>query len=301
MKKEVSEYCTDIIYPSQSNFITNEKSPLPTGYKNKYLTVVRFDHIKRFFYPNAKKQIRYKYFYLCRCSCGKEFITDKQAIVHEHTKSCGCYSKSDEFKQILRDKNTTHGLTGTRIYKIWRGMKDRCNNPNDQHYKWWGERGIKVCEEWENSFETFYQWALDNGYKGNLTIERIDVNKGYNPDNCTWISNSKQQENRTNAVRLTLNGETHSFKEWAKITGICESTLRHRKYIYRWSDRKTLTTSVNPPNRCEIEYKGKIYNQSMLAKEMNIDPKRVQYYCKKYTGNELIEKLEKYREWKHKC
>ena len=154
--------------------------------------------------------------WLCRCDCGKEKIILQSNLMGGHTKSCGC-------KEHLR----SHGMSRDRIYTTWHAMKARCTNPNLPVYKHYGGRGISYCKEWEK-FELFYKWAKQSGYEENLTLERIDVNKGYEPSNCTWIPLSKQSLNKRNNVFVTANGETHTISEWSRITQISYTTLFNR-------------------------------------------------------------------------
>ena len=117
-----------------------------------------------------------------------------------------------------------HGLYGTRLYHIWNGMNARCNNPNSKDYRLYGARGISVCDEWKDSSK-FFAWALNNGYNDSLTLDRIDCDKNYEPNNCRWISNSLQQTNKRNNHFIEFNGETHCISEWARITGIPKVTI----------------------------------------------------------------------------
>lgn len=110
-------------------------------------------------------------------------------------------------------------------------MKTRCYNKNYEHFKHYGERGIKVCEEWLNDFMTFYNWSMSNGYKDNLTIDRIDVNGNYEPSNCRWLTNEEQQNNKRRNIRLTYNGKTQTITQWARELGIKRELIerRHRR------------------------------------------------------------------------
>jgi len=133
-----------------------------------------------------KKQIgnsgKYK-FVIAKCSCGNIKEYRLSYIKNGHTKSCGCYSR-----KITKEIMTKHGLSDTRIYSIWKGMKNRCNNKNSSIYKYYGGKGIKICKEWKNDFMDFYNWAINNKYKENLTIDRINSENNYEPKNCQWIT-----------------------------------------------------------------------------------------------------------------
>lgn len=125
-------------------------------------------------------------------------------------------------------KRQKHGHTGNRIYNIYRGMRTRCYNKKDYHYNWYGARGIKICEDWDNDFLSFYEWSINNGYQDNLTIDRIDNNKDYSPDNCRWITTQKQCNNRRNNHLVTINGETHTIMEWSRISGLDRKVIERR-------------------------------------------------------------------------
>lgn len=140
--------------------------------------------------------------------------------------------------------NYKHGKRHTRIYDIWRSMRQRCYNPNTNRYKNYGGKGIKVCDEWRESFEAFYEWAMANGYADNLTIDRKDTNGNYEPNNCRWVTMKEQQNNRLNNHLETYNGETHTIAEWSEITGIKMCTLWARLKKYGWSIEKALTTAT---------------------------------------------------------
>lgn len=130
--------------------------------------------------------------YECICDCGNTVIVLMDSLRTGNTKSCGCLSR----EKAKVPKRMTHRKTNTRLYRIWSHMKARCDNPKNNRYYCYGERGIKVCDQWHHSFEDFYQWAMDNGYEEHLTIDRIDCDKGYQPDNCRWVPLSEQSKNR---------------------------------------------------------------------------------------------------------
>lgn len=130
--------------------------------------------------------------YLCRCFCGKELIVTRESLISGNTKSCGCLNH----QKGRPARRKTHGKTETRLYRIWCHMKARCDQPNNNRYYRYGARGIKVCDEWHDSFEAFERWALSHGYADALSIERIDNDKGYSPENCKWIPLAEQSKNR---------------------------------------------------------------------------------------------------------
>lgn len=133
-----------------------------------------------------------------------------------------------------------------RLYSIWKGMNKRCNNPNCKDYRWYGGKGVKVCEEWQDYLK-FREWALQHGYIIGLTIDRIDNRKGYEPSNCQWLTqseNSKKRQKYGNKTILEYKGENHSFRDWSIITGINQTTIQAR--IRRgWSAEKALTEGVH--------------------------------------------------------
>lgn len=151
-------------------------------------------------------------------------------------------NSTNDLRKEKREGWYKHGGTGTRLYSCWATMKYRCHNTNAQGYKRYGGRGINVCDEWANSFLQFKEWALNNGYADNLTIDRIDNNKGYSPENCRWATAKEQGRNRGDNRLLTLNGETKTLIEWAEIAGIGVATLHSRLFKHGWSLEKSLTT-----------------------------------------------------------
>lgn len=173
----------------------------------------------------------------CKCTCGNVTILNTNVLTSGTTKSCGCFRG-----EAVRDRMRTHGMSHSRLFSIWSAMKQRCYNKNFHQYKHYGGRGVTICDKWLNNFKAFYDWAMANGYAEDLTIDRKDNDKGYSPDNCRWITNKEQQNNkRTNRV-LTLNGETHTASEWSEIIGISRKLIEDRVVRLGWSDEKALTT-----------------------------------------------------------
>ena len=140
-----------------------------------------------------------------------------------------------------------HGETKTRLHKIWEAMIARCEYEKHPYFADYGGRGITVCVEWHN-YVTFRDWAKSNGYSEQLTIDRIDNEKGYAPDNCKWSTMKEQQNNKRNNHYLTWNGETRNITGWSEITGIKKTTIRER-INSGWSIEKTLTTPVRQRTR----------------------------------------------------
>lgn len=174
----------------------------------------------------------------CICDCGNIVYKPSNCLKNGTVKSCGCFQK-EQCKHI----NYRHGGWGTKLYKIWDKMCQRCNNNKKNNYKNYGGRGINVCSEWLD-FANFQKWANNNGYKDGLTIERINNDGNYKPTNCKWITLQKQQFNkRTNRI-LELNGEKQTMKEWSQKLNINYDVLSSRVNALKWSDEKALTTPV---------------------------------------------------------
>lgn len=178
----------------------------------------------------------------CICDCGKKVTIDGVSLRNRHTKSCGCYKKIKKAEMF-----DNHSILHKRIYQVWASMKDRCSNPNSQNYKWYGGKGIIVCEEWKNSFESFYKWALENGYKedakrGAYTLDRIDTNGNYEPSNCRFVNTKIQSRNKSTTFYLTHNGVTKSLADWSEEVGILATTIDSRIRKHGWSIEKALTT-----------------------------------------------------------
>lgn len=174
----------------------------------------------------------------CRCDCGVVKIIKSYSLRTGTTVSCGCYKREKAIE--TGTKYFTHGESGTRLHNEWKSMKARCYNPNNKRYNRYGGRGITICEEWKNSFESFRDWAIANGYDDSLTLDRIDSNGDYEPSNCKWATQKEQQNNRCNNRRIEYNGKTQTITQWAEEVGIKEATLRHRLKC-GWSIEKAMT------------------------------------------------------------
>lgn len=181
----------------------------------------------------------------CKCDCGNETFVRASNLKSGAVKSCGC----------LRKPKPKHGMSKSKLYHIWNGMKNRCYCKTVKSYKDYGERGITVCDEWRNSAEKFIAWALESGYCDGLTIERIDNEKGYSPDNCKWISKSTQTKNRRNCRRFNYKGRTMILSEWCDALCLDYKRIHNRIYKLKWSFEKAIETPcfVNKRNRRKNE------------------------------------------------
>lgn len=152
-----------------------------------------------------------------------------------------------------------HGKCRTRLYKIFSMMKDRCYNPKSSAYPYYGGKGITICREWIDDFMNFYNWAMANGYKENLTIERINVNGNYEPDNCEWIPQKEQMRNRTNSHFVQYNGETMTLTEASKKFHICRGTIRKYEKMCNGDSQKAIDSILKNSNhtrKMKIEMEG---------------------------------------------
>lgn len=173
----------------------------------------------------------------CLCDCGNYVFTSKYKLENGMKKSCK-YCSYEE----IRLKNTTHGMSSTRLFRIYGKMIRRCYVPEEPAYKYYGERGIAICDEWKNDRTKFFEWALNNGYKDDLTIDRINVHGNYEPSNCRWVTQKEQALNRTNNVLITFNGKTKTLHEWAEEKNMNRATLLNR--LKRWSIEDALTKPI---------------------------------------------------------
>jgi len=182
----------------------------------------------------------------CKCDCGKETIKSSSLLRNEMTKSCGCLRK--EMIAIANKGKETHGKSKSHLYGIWHGMKERICCKTYKQYKDYGGRGIGICEEWRENFESFEKWALQNGYRKGLEIDRIDNEKGYYPQNCRWTIKKVQANNRRSNRIIEYQGKKRTMKEWAEITRINYATLKYR-LSKGWSIEKALETPVKRRKR----------------------------------------------------
>lgn len=200
------------------------KHPDISGQKFGRLTAVKY--IGKDKNRNAK--------WLFRCDCGNECISLVYNVKTGSTSSCGCYAKEKAASQSEKaaaraaQMRITHGQTGTRLYRIYYAMINRCYNPQTPFYKRYGGRGIAVCDDWRNDFQAFFSWACSNGYADDLSIDRIDNDKGYSPDNCRWATRLEQARNTRTNVYFVIHGKRMTMAEIEREFCINHSTFRRR-------------------------------------------------------------------------
>lgn len=156
----------------------------------------------------------------CKCDCGNETVVYRGGLTSGDIVSCGCYRK-----EHIHEYSRKHGLSHDPLYIVWGGMIQRCTNEHADNFQRYGGRGIIVCEDWRKNFENFYNWAISNGYENGLTLDRINNNSGYFPENCRWIDRRAQQNNTRRNRFIEYKGETHTIAEWSRILNINYATL----------------------------------------------------------------------------
>lgn len=206
-----------------------------------------------------------KGFYKFKCKCGNIVDKRKYDVVSGKTKSCGCI-KSERIKK----SKTKHGLSGSNIYMIWSSIKARCFNRNNSHYNNYGGRGITICNEWKNDFLSFYNWAMKNGYKKKLSIERIDVNKNYCPENCTWIPIREQSLNRTTTVKVLYNGKLCNLFDLCK-----ELNIPYKRAIDRYK-KGFIVSRILSKHKLNNDY------ENLKLFTLNGETKNLSEWCRIY-------------------
>ena len=180
------------------------------GKKFGSLMVIGFEHVGNSWY------------WVCKCDCGIEKSYNPYKVINGKTKTCGC-GKIARCHSMTEKYRVKHSGRRERLYYIWRGMKERCHNPHNKDYGSYGAKGVRVCDEWWNDYIAFREWAIENGYANNLTIDRVNPRGDYEPTNCRWLSASLQNRNKRNTVKIELNGESIPLVE------VCEQ--RGLKYV----------------------------------------------------------------------
>jgi hypothetical protein len=202
-----------------------------TGHTFERLTVIE---------KSAKVGKGYKPYWTCRCLCGTVKDIAEGSLIKELTRSCGCYSR-----EVASSRSLTHGESRDRssVYQVWIGMKGRCRNPKDKKYPRYGGRGITVCARWDD----FANFRDDMGERPSLdhSIDRIDNNGNYCPENCRWATAREQQRNRSTNHNLEVDGVTRTLSEWSEIGGIRSPLIIYR-LKHGWSASKAVSVPANP-------------------------------------------------------
>lgn len=175
----------------------------------------------------------------CKCDCGKTVVVYGSHLKSGNTKSCGCLNQETRGKRFRK-----HGKSSSRLYSIWKGMIGRTERESQIKYCDYGGRNIKICEQWRGDFQNFNNWAISHGYQEGLTIDRIDTNGDYCPENCRWITMKEQNNNKRNNVMVEYKGEVLTLAQWGEKLGIKRDTLKARLHKLGWSVEKTFETPV---------------------------------------------------------
>lgn len=217
-----------------------------TGEKFGRLTVIK--RVESHIEPSGGRRTMW----LCKCTCGNTKIIGARELTRGYTKSCGCLHN-----EKTKQRTTKHGKINTRIYKIWLSMKQRCLRPSNPYYENYGARGIKVCDRWLD-FENFYNDMYKSYVKHikefgekDTTLDRIDVNGNYEPNNCRWATFKEQQNNRTNNHYIYYKGENLTISQLSEKYNIDQHVFRSRIILMNWSIEKALNTPIRE-KRCKI-------------------------------------------------
>ncbi len=184
-------------------------------------------------------------FWKCECDCGRVCIVQGSSLRGRRTRSCGCLH--DQMARVrINEVNCSHpsSIIDKRLYQVWSNMRQRCSNPNHPEYQNYGGRGIKVCLEWDTDFFAFEKWALENGYKHGLSIDRIDNNGYYSPNNCRWADCLIQSNNQRKTIMLTYKGETKALRFWADEFGLPRNVVKCRIRA-GWTVERALTEPIH--------------------------------------------------------
>lgn len=184
--------------------------------------------------------------WLCKCDCGNNCIVHGSSLKTGNTTSCGCY-KTENAKRLY----STVRQNDKHLYAVWNGIKQRCNNPNNSSFHNYGGRGIKICDSWANCYENFYEWAMNNGYKKGMQIDRINNDGNYEPKNCRFVNREIQANNKRNIKLYTINGVTKSMPQWCREYKQDYYLVRQRVSKLGWTIEEALLTPKNQ-TRCNL-------------------------------------------------
>lgn len=187
----------------------------------------------------CKERKDHKRVYKCLCDCGNVKYVIGTHLNQCRVRSCGCL------------RGTNHHKCNTRLYRIYCNMKTRCYNKNNERYKDYGGRGITICDEWIHDFQAFYDWSIEHGYKDNLTIDRIDNDVGYSPNNCRWVDYKTQGNNTRRNVYITYDGKTQTISQWEDDLNLNSGVIRMRHYR-GYMDKECLFGKEVSHEKCKI-------------------------------------------------
>lgn len=241
--------------------------------KEKYIgkkfgrwTILEFDEVRN----------RQDY-YICICDCGNKKSVNIYRLLYGTSKSCGCYNR-EVHRELMIKRNGTdhpsykHGGWKTRLFKIWDGIKYRCNCSTSKDYCRYGGRGIKICDEWLTDFVAFRDWALKNGYRDDLIIDREDNNGDYTPKNCRWVTYKESSRNTRTSCNYLYKGEHHTAQELADIAGLPLSTIKNR-ICWGWSLEKIMKTPKI--ERKKYLFRGKYYYLHELSEMFSVERRTI--------------------------
>lgn len=232
--------------------------------RNMDLTGMQFGMLKvlRQDIEHSKHERRW----ICECQCNSKNIVSRKTstLLSDSQSSCGCLNNKRMREEALSRKK--HGLSNTRLFGVWHNMKGRCFNLSDKQFKWYGARGISVCDEWKDDFSKFYEWSIENGYAQGMSIDRINVNGNYSPDNCRWVPLNQQARNKRNVPLYDYNGVLVTGPEFAREHGMTDEFVYHRlksgksfdDMIEEWNLSKNI-----PENYIEIREYAKLRGLSV--------------------------------------
>lgn len=203
-----------------------------TGQQFGRLTVLQFDHFEM-------HGVHKRPYWLCRCDCGTSVVLPSRSLRSGKTRSCGCLRR-----EVSRGRHYLGNPHRSKLHGVLRMVKKRCYDQTCEFYKNYGGRGVTVCDEWlgENGLDNFVMWAENNGYQRGLTLDRIDNEKGYSPDNCQWATRKHQSNNKRNNIYISLNGETKTLAQWCEYYGVPYARVEARYTKMGWTIEDALFT-----------------------------------------------------------
>lgn len=224
--------------------------------------------------------------WLCKCDCGNDKITRIDSLLSGRCRSCGCLNQNRKCKHGGAKNGKTE-----RLYHVWQDMKNRCYNKNIKHFDRYGGRGITVCEEWLRDYGKFREWAINNGYDenanhGECTLDRINNNIGYSPENCRWVSMSIQDNNRSTNKYYEYSGESHTISDWCRKLGL-NCRLVESRIERGWTFIEAITVEKNPCRK--YEHNGELHSLPEWANILNIPYNTL--YCRLYRGHTFEEAI----------